>query len=211
MPSPFYVLYLIDFVDFFSLIIAVNIGGFSGGIFSVFINMWSRAAGMTPSWLGVAKDSIAQFLTCLVIPFVYVALGNDIFLSMIWYSIIRLIWFFPMRLLPTETSFPQFLVLMGGTGGALLVINAIYARLFGDFLDSLLASGATFSWILFLLATVIILIFYVSVFGKSRSIGITKSLGFIVKLMNKRKKRKKKISSKDNQMDDMYRIRRELQ
>ncbi|MFT4303673.1 MAG: hypothetical protein ACMXYG_03845 [Candidatus Woesearchaeota archaeon] len=209
MHSPFYVLYLLDFVDFFSLIIAINVGGLEGGIFSVITNMGSRFVGVTPSWLGVTKDSIAQFCTCLVIPYVHILLGGDIILSMVWYSVIRLIWFFPMRLLPVETTFSQFLVVLSTSGGALIVINAIYAKLFGDFLDNLMKAGAQFSFILFLFVTVVILIFYISVFGNSKIIGINRSLGYLARTVNKtivKSVKSKKINNiKDDEMvdDDM--------
>lgn len=169
MPSPMYVLYFTDLVDFFSLIVAVNIGGFYGAVFSVFLNLTSRACGIFPSWLGVAKDTIAQFVVCLIIPYVYIITGQDIFMTMIWYSILRVLMFFPMRLLPVETSFPQFLVTMFAGGAAVLAINAAYARLFGEYLNSLLKAGAQFNWLLFLFATVIILIMKIYFFGHSKS------------------------------------------
>jgi len=169
MPSPFYVLYLLDFVDFFSLIVAVNIGGFQGAVFSAFLNLVSRAAGIFPTWLGVAKDTISQFVVCLIIPYVYLATGGDIFMSMVWYSVIRILMFFPLRLLPSTNSFPQFLIEMAGGGTAVLVINAAYAKLFGNFLDNLLERGAQFSWVLFIFATVVIIVFKIAFFGKTKS------------------------------------------
>lgn len=171
MPSPFYVLYLIDFVDLFSLIIAINLGGYYGALFSVFGNLVSRACGIFPTWWpAVGKDTIAQFIVCLVIPYVHAITGGDILVSMIWYSIIRIALFFPMRFLPgTTQSSPEFLIMVAGTGGALLVINAAYARLFGDFLDNLLKAGVHFNWILFLLVTVVILGFKIYAFGHSET------------------------------------------
>jgi hypothetical protein len=158
MPSPFYVLYLADFVDFFSLIVAVNIGGLAGGIFAFSLNMLSRLVGVYPGWILVTKDAISQFFVCLIIPFIHVALGGDIFISMIWYSILRILMFFPLRLLPNELPFPQALVNIIGGGIAVLFINASYARLFGKFFDGILEQGISFNWLLFLIVTAVILV-----------------------------------------------------
>lgn len=212
MPSPLYILYLADFVDFFSLIVAVNLGGFYGGVFSVVLNLGSRACGVYPTWMGVAKDSIAQFVTCLIIPFVYIAVGQDIFLAMIWYSIIRLLMFFPLRILPVETSFPQFLVLMVASGSAVLAINAVYAKLFGNFFDGLLQKGVQFSWILFLIVTVVILSAKIYFFGHSKS---KKSLftdyvmkPVVKKVRNVNKKEHK--SRHEHELDEMHKIKKSL-
>jgi len=155
-PSPFHVLYLADFVDFFTVIIAVNISGVYGVFFVIFGNMVSRMCGVYPSWLGVIKDTIAMGIASLLIPFVHELTGKDIFISIILFSIIRWLMFFPMRFLPTETSFPQFLIEMFGAGALIIVINGIYARLFGNFFNNILQQGVQFSWILFLFVTVVI-------------------------------------------------------
>lgn len=209
MPSPFYVLYFADFVDFFSLIVAVNIGGFEGAIFSVFLNLTSRACGVFPSWLGVAKDTLSQFVVCLIIPYVYLLTGGDIFVSMIWYSVLRILMFFPMRLLPVETSFPQFLVTLVGAGTAVLAINAVYAKLFGDFFDGLLKSGVKFNFILFLFVTVIILAAKIYFFGhsKSKRISFRRILfGSAIRKVKKHRKRET-IKHSDNDLAEMQKIK----
>jgi len=170
MPSPMYILYFMDLVDFFSLIIAINIGGIEGAIFTICLNLGSRVVGVFPSWLGVCKDAIAQGITCLIIPFVHALTGQDIFITMIWYSVIRILLFIPMRILPTETTLPQFIVMIFAGGTAQLVINAAYVKLFGSFFNSLLQKGVEFNWLLFLVVTAVILIFYISVFNKSKTI-----------------------------------------
>jgi Sec-independent protein translocase protein TatA len=203
MYSPFYILYFLDFVDFFSLILAVHIGGFQAAIFSATINLGSRMVGVTPSWLGVFKDTIAQFLTCLIIPYIHVLTGGDIFISMIWYSVIRLLWFFPMRLLPVETSFPQFLSILVVGEGSLIIINGLYVKLFGGFLNRLLLSGATFSWVLFLFVTAVILVFYISLFGSSKNVTLHQSMGkYIIKKIRKNIKSKNNVQSKQTSLHD---------
>ncbi len=166
IPHPFYVLYMADFVDFFSLIIAINVGGLTGGIFAFSINILSRLSGVYPDWITVSKDAIAQFFVCLIIPFIYIAIGGDIFLSMIWYSVLRMFMFFPLRILPNKYPFPQAVVniILGGIG--VLIVNAAYARLFGGYFDSLLQGGFRFNWLLFLFVTAVILYVGLKVMGR---------------------------------------------
>ncbi len=156
-PSPFYVLYLTDLVDFFSLIIAINIGGIPAAIFTLLINLVSRACGVFPYWMAVFEDAVAQAIVCLIIPFIHVATGGNILVSMIWYTVLRLIINIPLYIvLPDPTPFPQFIVEVFVVGAALVAINAFYAQLFGKFFDNLLQSGIEFNWLLFLFVTIII-------------------------------------------------------
>jgi hypothetical protein len=193
MPSPMYILYFLDLVDFFSLIIAVNIGGIEGAIFTICLNLGSRIVGVFPSWIGVMKDAIAQGVTCLIIPFVYSLTGGDIFMTMIWYSVIRILMFIPLRILPVETTLPQFIVMLFAAGGAQLAINAAYVKLFGNFFNNLLQEGVAFNWILFFFVTLVILIFYISVFGKSKTIGTPSLKGIIRAIIRSTKKDNKDI------------------
>jgi len=169
IPSPFLILYLADFVDLFSLIVAINLGGFYGAIFSVFGNMGSRLAGITPYFSGVTKDTIIQFFICLMIPLIYNVLGKDIFATMIAYTIIRRIGFIILWFVYPDLSFAHFWVLWFGVTFASLTINAFYARFFGPYFDNLLQAGVAFNWPLFLFATVMIVLGKIYFFGTSRS------------------------------------------
>jgi len=197
LPTPLYILYLADLVDFFSLIIAINIGGPAGALFTIFTNLVSRACGVYPTWLAVSKDAIAQAVVCLIIPFVHVMLGGDIFVSMIAYTILRALMFLPLRLLPVQTSFPQFLVMMASMLPIQIAINGVYAKLFGDFLDGLMKSGVKFNWILFLGATVVILVAKISLFGISKSKNAW-SIGAFKAIVRKTIGRKKEVEKKEH-------------
>jgi hypothetical protein len=186
IPSPFYILYLTDLVDFFSMILAINIGGIPAAIFTFLINMVSRAAGNFPNWIAVFDDAVAQALVCLIIPFVHVLTGGDILVTMVWYSVLRLIVNIPIiMLIPDGTSLPRLIVEVIVSGSALIAINAFYARLFGNFFDSLLKGGVEFSWILFLLVTIVIFLFRGSLMGKKTRIEKpAKAKGFAKKLQD---------------------------
>ena len=199
IPSPFLILYLADFVDLFSLIVAINLGGFYGAIFSVFGNMGSRLAGITPYFSGVTKDTIIQFFICLIIPFIYNILGKDIFATMIAYTIIRRCGFIILWFIYPDLSLAHFWVLWFGVTFASLTINAFYARFFGPYFDGLMQAGVSFNWPLFSFATVIIILGKIYIFGTSRSKWLEQKIlvRFIIRKILGIKRREVNIVSND--------------
>jgi hypothetical protein len=188
IPSPFFILYLADVVDLFSMLIAIHVGGIQGAFFSLFGNMWSRAAGITPWWNGVIKDSIIMFCICLITPFLYAISGKDVFVTMMLFTIIRrigfiILWFF----YPVPASIFEFAVLWSGVTVASLLINGFYARYFGYFFDSLLANGVSFNWPLFIAATVIVFGSMKLMMGKNAAKILDQT--YLFKILFKRKKK----------------------
>jgi hypothetical protein len=180
--SPFQLLHIADMVDFICIIIAINIGGVQAAVISVFLNLSSRLCGITPGWILVLKDTIAQFAVCLIIPFIHIVTGESILMTIVWYSLLRLIMFFPIRFItPPINPFPQFVINMIIGAFLLFLVNITYAKIFGWAFESMLGTQAGFNWLIFLIATVVILIFYTSVFGFSKSIKISDSLKDTVK------------------------------
>lgn len=160
-------LYMADLLDVFTIIIALNLGGPAGAVFALFTNMWSRLCGIFPTWLGVTKDSIAQAIVALIVPVIYGLTGGNLVYVAIWYTIIREIVFFFESLILPHNSWGEYIFNEVVILSSLIVINSLYMKLFGTFFDKLLEKGVVFSWVLFLFATVIILIFAIVVFGFS--------------------------------------------
>ncbi len=166
--SPLYILYNSDLVDIFAMLIAINIGGFQAGIFQAVCNLASRATGVTPRWIGVGKDVVAQFVACMMIPFVH-AITGDILQSIIIYGIIRWFMFIPLKFVdPQPRPWVDTIALLTANSLATIVINSFYAKLFGDFFNNLLKTGVRFNWILFLFATLIISIVWTLMFSTSK-------------------------------------------
>lgn len=193
LPQPYNILYFTDLVDFFSLIIAVNVGGFAGGMFCIAANAWAKVCSVYPGWDLVGEDIAGQFVVCLIIPFVHVWLGGDIFISMMAYTILRIAVILPFDALLSFTLYGHNIISWTTSVtincGALFIINATYAKLFGKYFDSLLIKGVSFSWSLLLIATVVILIFSIFVFRFSPSKNIRRILRRIIKLFIRRKRR----------------------
>jgi hypothetical protein len=180
----FFVLYSADLVDVFSAFIAVSVGGIQGAIFSAFCNISSRLCGVYPSWRFVMQDVFGQFITCLIIPFVHVALGSNILYTVMAYTVIRIIIVTPIDFFTYGAPLAKYA--MEWTAGIIIVftINSFYGKLFGNFMVNLLSSEVAFSWILFLGVTAVIALSYSALFGVSGRDALrdlTKNVGKIVK------------------------------
>ena len=208
--SPGHILYTSDLVDLFGLLLAINWGGFEAGMFTVFANFLSRISGIYPPWLVVMRDIIAHFLTCLLMPTVYNMLGQNLYMSMVAYQVIRTFWYFPMYLLPHLHTVTQFLFNLTMMTAGTLFFNSMYIKLFGGFFDNLLAKGVQFSWLLFIFSTIVIFSVKAYLFHSSKSISITKLI------VTSSRKLKKKMQTKeqnnvDIEMQQMYIIKKQLE
>ncbi len=171
IPTPFFVLYQADLVDMFSLIVAINIGGVQGAMFSIFGNFASRAAGVFPPWAGVINDAASQSVICMFIGFVHSFTGN-IFVTMMVYTVIRRLGFIVGYFLSAGAYGSPvyfFLILWPGATAVSLLINGFYAKYFGFFLDGILKEGVKFNWPLFLFATLLIALMWKLMIGKTSS------------------------------------------
>ena len=211
MPHPFYILYNADVVDIFTLIIAINLGPMQAVVFSLFCNYVSRMCGVYPDWAGVIQDSVYMSLFALIAPILNVVAGGDLVLVILIYSVVRPIYFFLMNFLWPRSSVIERLITSIGAGFCVFIINAFYAKVFGSFFENLLQKGVAFSWTLFLFASLVILIFAVTVFGFSpKKTG--KSIGRKVVKIAKRGIRKEHAPSQeqDHEFDEMKRIKENL-
>ncbi|MCB9359556.1 hypothetical protein H6503_06515 [Candidatus Woesearchaeota archaeon] len=151
--TPLWILYMIDLVDLFSMIVAINVGGFAGAVIAAFCNLVPRIAGITPPWSDVIKDTIIQPMICLVIPFIY-SFVQDLAACMVIYTLLRQLGFFIANFVyPEHGSFPQFLVIFVSYTSTQTFINYLYGKYFGGFFDGLLNSGVSFNIWLLLFAT----------------------------------------------------------
>lgn len=169
IPSPFFILYQMDIVDMLSMLISIHVSPFTGAIFSIFGNMWSRIAGITPYFSGVVKDSVIMAIICLITPWLYVLSGHDVFMCMMLFTIIRRIGFIILWFAYPVPGPAQFVVMWTGVTFVTLTINAFYARYFGPFFDSLLNKGVVFNWPLFIFATIVVVTLYLAMTGKNAS------------------------------------------
>lgn len=148
-------LMLFDVVDFFGVIIAINIGGWQGAVFSIIINLGSIFLGNETNFIFMIKDAICVFLACLITPFIYMA-THDIGVTMGLFTLIRAFFFIPLHMIVPNLHTSEFIVRLIQVTTSLYLINLFYAKMFGNFFDSILSSGVDFSWTLFFLVTAVL-------------------------------------------------------
>ncbi len=165
IPHPLLVLYYMDFVDIFTMLIAVNVGPMPAIAFTLFTNYASRAVGVYPHWVMVIKDGLSQSMVCLLIPFVHGLLGGDILMTVVAYTLLRAVGFFILWMIWPPWGLIKQLTVQISENAVVLAINILYAKIFGSFLDNLLKKGVQFNWLLFVFATIVILFFYFSLYG----------------------------------------------
>jgi hypothetical protein len=201
IPMPYFpVLLAADMVDFFSMIISLNLGGLTGGIVSLYANLMSRLCGVYPSWKFALEDAGSMFIACLMIPFIKSAFGLDIFSCMIVFTLIRAIILVPISFVLKTIPLVQWIVEFITGISAVFIFNGIYARFFGNFFNGILEKGVSFNWILFLFVTAVIVVFYVSVFGTSKTIKLPPIMKIVKHYLHKSKaKEDAKASDQDKE------------
>jgi len=203
---PFFLLYNLDVVDVFAVIIAINVGGPSAALFALFTNIWSRVCGVFPSWLSAGKDAIFQAMLCLLLPFVY-AITQSLVITTVFFTIGRSILYVTLGMLVPHNTFVKQVIVEIEFQASLLAINIFYISLFGNLFSKLLQKGVSFSWPLFFFASAIILIFYMLLPKK------TKKKKSIAKKIIKRaiNKQSNTQSSIETDADDMKFIKESLE
>ncbi len=210
--DPTWLLYCADLIDVFSMIIAINIGGMQGAIFAFVTNVVPRFCGFYPVWISVMYDAIAQFIVCLMIPFIHIALGGDILISMSVYTLIRIIIIMPISYFLYPRPLVRWILeWISGLFGVFLA-NVFWAKLFGDYFDGLLARGAGFDWLLFLFATVVMLVFYLLYSSrKGSSVNVSRIVKNLIKNMVDKKNNDVKDECQDeNDLKLLYNIKNKL-
>lgn len=211
--EPVRFLYMMDFVDIFSVIIAIYVGPFQAAGFALFWNVYPRLCGAYLSYIAIIKDGLAQAILCFFVPVFFAITGGDLLMVVIIFSILRLPLFFLLCLIVPHRSIPEQLFHIAVAGAAVLIINSFYAKIFGDFFSSLLFKGASFSWILFLVATIVILVFAITVFGFSPKRAASQVGGNLFRMARKRRRKKKQTQESQHhsrEMDEMKRIKESI-
>ena len=128
---PFFILYQMDVIDIFMILIAINLGPVPAIIFIWFCNMVSRVAGVYPDWSGVVQDGILLTITALVAPLLNIIVGGNLIAIVTIYSVFRPIGFFLFNFIWPRMSWPQRVITSIVAGGEVFLINIFYAKLFG--------------------------------------------------------------------------------
>ena len=151
-----------DMIDFFAVILAVNIGGFFAGLFVIFMMAFSWFFGTHEDPIYTGMDAIAMFFGALFSPIFFQASGNMLY-TMYFFTFVRYLVYSIISI--TFLGLDRFIVAdlpLGFIGLPIAYLtNTFMMKHLGVFFTDVISStGLKFSFKLLLLAGIIILIFY---------------------------------------------------
>jgi hypothetical protein len=130
----------LEVIDFFTVFIALNIGGVAGGIFGAANLLFSRLFGPLEWPYYTVKDAISIFAGGFLSPIVFVY-TNDILITMYIFTLIRYALYL---LLTVLIEFEALLLEVGICAISIFVAfasNTITVSVFGSVIDSVLQTG----------------------------------------------------------------------
>jgi len=207
--EPISFIYLMDFVDIFSIIISIYINPVYGAVFSLVWNLYPRLAGAYKTWPAIAKDSAIQAFVTLLCP-LFFAIWGSLAAVVIIYSVLRFVLYWILNIFVPTRGFVEQTIRLIISGVALFFINMLYTQLFGDFFVSLMQEGASFSWALFFIATAVIIVFSVAVFGFSPKKAGKKAIKNVARIV-KHQIHRAEAPKLDQDKEDMRLIRDSFQ
>jgi len=151
-----------DVIDFFAVLLAVNLGGLFAGIFG-FVLMWfSRIFGPAEDLEYTLKESITFFIAGLLTPFFYILTGKNILLTMYCFTLFGRYGVYLIQDLIVSPGL--FWLDLGYIAVGIPIAyfsNTILISIFGDGLDRLFDSGLQLSGGLLIFMTIVVICFYV--------------------------------------------------
>ncbi len=149
----------VEVLDFFTVMLALHVGGLFAGIFGAGIMLFSKLFAPNEWYLYTIKDAISFFVCALITPLVYVASGSTI-ITMYVFMVVR----FSVYMILTVAIEPECIMLELGLCSAGLLVGGIYntfvMKSFEGFVAPMLAEGVKFNMSLFIIASLIVGIFY---------------------------------------------------
>jgi len=186
--EPLPIIYSMDFVDIFVIIIAAHVNVVHAAIFALFWNIFPRLCGGYKPWAGISKDGISMAILAFFVPLMNIITGGDILAVVLIFSIIRYPLLLSMNFIIQTMDWPTHIIRVSAAAISVLFFNVIYAKIFGNFFENLVQKGASFSGILFLAASAVILTFSILFMGFSPKKTGTKALKQIVRITKKHHK-----------------------
>jgi len=145
----------LDVIDFFTVMLAIHVGGIFGGVFGAAIMMFSRIFGPNEWFLYTLKDSISIMICGFLTPAFYFVFGSALY-ALYAFTLLRWI----IYLILTWVIEPEYMSLELGlcTVGSLksYLYNTFVMVTFEGFLATVFVGGIHFSVGLFLCATAVV-------------------------------------------------------
>jgi len=153
----------LEFLDFFTVMVAVNLGALIGGAFGIIVFLFSALFAKKEPFVYIASDAVCFLAGGLLTPLFFHLTGNNLLITMYLFTVVR----YGLSIL-FLVAMPQFLLV----GLQLLAIGAVIAyttntvmvTFFGDITSLLFQEGLGFN--MYLLSILIILGAYI-IIGKT--------------------------------------------
>lgn len=149
----------LDVIDFFTVMLAIHVGGVFGGIFGAAIMMFSRVFGPNEWFVYTLKDSISIMICGFMTPVFYSVLGSPLY-ALYAFTVVRWV----LYLILTAIIEPEYMGLELGlcSVGSLksYLYNTFVMVTFEGLLSTVFIGGVHFSIGLFLFATGIVGFFF---------------------------------------------------
>ncbi|MBI2542641.1 MAG: hypothetical protein HYW24_00425 [Candidatus Aenigmarchaeota archaeon] len=142
--------------DFFTFIVAVNIGGFVGGLFGVFSFLFSRIFLHDEEFLTDIYESIAIFSGALLVPLIVDYVGSVNITSFLIYEGILYFIYYSIVLLFHRDWISEELVELPFGIFFDFFMNGFFIVAFGSILSDLMSKGITSGWPLFIFTSIIL-------------------------------------------------------
>ncbi len=152
----------LEVIDLFTILLAINIGRFWGGLFGFSLMLFSRfynkgeSGGYSETPLYTVSDALLLFLVGLFAPEIYALVGNSLVFSLYVSTAIRYVlgYSFLAVFFPSE-FFYWFRLIIPALATA-YAANTLAALVLGDYVSGLLKNGLSVPWGLALLFFVVL-------------------------------------------------------
>ncbi len=146
----------LEMIDFFMLILAVNLGGIQAALFGVFALWFAKLFGPLENPHYTIKDSLAFVISGLLLPAIFAVTGS-LLLTIYAFVLLRYAIRFIISVgIDPDCLFEEITVIVLGIPIG-LITNTIFVNIFGDFTSKLINEGLSFSIELFGFAATVIL------------------------------------------------------
>lgn len=152
----------LDVIDFFSVLISINIGALQGAVFA-FLNLSiPRFFGRVEPIAYVFKDAVAMAVAALLTPIVYSLTHQNLLLTMYIYTVMRYVFYLAQTISFDRSELGLDITYCFIGPWIAYFMNTIMVKVFGGALDEVFKKGIVVSKELFLFVTIVILI-YISI------------------------------------------------
>jgi hypothetical protein len=151
----------LEVIDFFTVVLAIHVGGLFAGIFGGALMLFTRLFGPREWYLYTIKDAISIFICGLFASAVYAVLGSQLY-TLYAFTLMRYVLYIILTVIMEPEAIFLELGLCAACIGEGLIVNTIMNALFESRLDMVMADGVQFNFGLFIAATLVIGVYYLA-------------------------------------------------